>query len=108
MSSQPSSRPVYQEFGFSAEPVELPIELSPSQQNLAVQASRAGRKGKTVTIISGFQTTNTALTNLLKQLKTHCGSGGTLKEQTLELQGDHKEKIAVFLRNLGYKVKVKG
>jgi translation initiation factor 1 len=75
---------------------------------LRVQASRKGRKGKTVTIISGFQTKPETLAELLKQLKTQCGSGGTVKEETIEIQGDHSQKLVELLTKLGYKAKISG
>jgi translation initiation factor 1 len=75
---------------------------------LKVQASRKGRKGKTVTVISGFQTQQETLTKLLKQLKNQCGTGGTVKDDTLEIQGDHTQKLVEVLIQLGYKAKISG
>ncbi|HAG85320.1 MAG TPA: translation initiation factor [Cyanobacteria bacterium UBA12227] len=109
--SNPSSdRAVYREFGGDSNPaVERPIqELPPNQQNLRVQASRKGRKGKTVTVITGFQCQPETLAKLLKQLKTQCGSGGTVKDDTLEIQGDHTQKLVQILTQLGYKAKIGG
>ena len=114
MSSQRKSssknRLVYQEFGTDNPPaLERGIpDLPPQQQNLRVQATRAGRKGKTVTVITGFQHKPETLTKLLKQLKAQCGSGGTVKNDTLEIQGEHKEKLVTLLSKLGYKVKISG
>jgi translation initiation factor 1 len=109
---QPSGdRIVYSEFGPGSTPaaVERAVqELPPNQQNLRVQASRKGRKGKTVTVISGFQTKPETLTKLLKQLKNQCGTGGTVKEDTLEIQGDHTQKLVEILIQLGYKAKISG
>jgi translation initiation factor 1 len=48
------------------------------------------------------------LATLTKQLKNQCGSGGTLKDQTIEIQGDHRQKILEFLTGLGYKAKISG
>ncbi|NEQ70565.1 MAG: translation initiation factor [Symploca sp. SIO2D2] len=110
-SNSSGNRLVYQEFGSNSNPaaVERAVqELSPQEQNLRLQASRKGRKGKTVTIITGFQAQPETLTKLLKQLKGHCGSGGTVKDNTLEIQGDHTEKLMPFLTKLGYKVKISG
>ncbi|MEW6494847.1 MAG: translation initiation factor [Cyanobacteriota bacterium] len=113
-SSTPKSaenRLVYSEFGTQSNPAafERAIQESPpNQQDLRVQASRKGRKGKTVTVISGFQSTPETLTNLLKQLKTQCGSGGTVKDNTLEIQGDHAQKLVQLLTQLGYKAKISG
>lgn len=105
------NRFVYQEFGSGSKPAatERAVqELPPNQQDLRVQASRKGRKGKTVTVISGFQTTPETLTQLLKQLKTQCGSGGAVKDNTLEIQGDHAQKLVPLLIQMGYKAKISG
>lgn len=103
-------RVVYSEFGNGDNSaVERPIaELPSNQQNLKVQASRKGRKGKTVTVISGFQVKPETLEALLKQLKTQCGTGGTVKDNTLEIQGDHTQKLVEILTKLGYKAKISG
>lgn len=99
-------RLVYQEFGSSP----APLERSPArhEQHPRIQVSRKGRKGKTVTLITGLEGNLTDLTTLLKQLKNQCGTGGTLKEQDLEIQGDHGAKILQVLLNLGYKAKISG
>jgi translation initiation factor 1 len=102
---------IHQEFGNSDHPETLEREtqdLPPQQQNLIIQATRKGRKGKTVTIISGFQTKPEKLHQLLKHLKTQCGSGGTIKDDTLELQGSHAEKLSQILKSQGFKVKISG
>jgi len=109
--SSSKNRIVYQEFGspLSSEALERPTpDLPPPQQNLRIQASRSGRKGKTVTIITGFQSSAETLAKLLKQLKTQCGSGGTVKENSLEIQGDHRDKLLQLLIQLGYKAKISG
>jgi translation initiation factor 1 len=105
------NRIVYQEFSspLSSEALERATpDLPPQQQNLRIQASRSGRKGKTVTIITGFQSSAETLAKLLKQLKTQCGSGGTVKENSLEIQGDHRDKLLQLLIQLGYKAKISG
>jgi len=119
-SSKPkaTNRVVYSEFGSSAtygsaashaDALERSIqELPPQQQNLRVQASRKGRKGKTVTVITGFQAKPETLTDLLKQLKAQCGAGGTLKDNEIEIQGDHGQKLVQILVQMGYKAKVSG
>ena len=109
-SNNSGNRVVYSEFGNgnSAALERGRQELPPNQQNLRVQASRKGRKGKTVTVISGFQTKPETLTKLLKQLKSQCGSGGTVREDTLEIQGDHSQKLLEILIDLGYKAKISG
>jgi translation initiation factor 1 len=78
------------------------------QQKLKVEVSRKGRKGKTVTIISGFQVSEEQLTKIAKQLKNHCGAGGTVKENTIEVQGEHGDKVQQFFLDLGCTVKRSG
>lgn len=104
------ARVVYQEFGNdNPDAVERAVpELPASQQNLKVQASRKGRKGKTVTVISGFQAKPETIAALLKQLKAQCGTGGTVKENEIEIQGEHKQKLVEILTKLGYKAKISG
>ena len=101
---------VYREFGLdNSAAVERAVpELPPQQQNLRVQASRAGRKGKTVTVVAGFQAKPETLATLLKQLKAQCGAGGTVKDGEIEIQGDHKQKLVQILAGMGYKVKISG
>lgn len=109
--SQSSDRFAYREFGENTNPAAFERgvqELPPNQQNVRIQASRKGRGGKTVTVISGFQTKPETLDKLLKQLKTQCGSGGTVKDDTLEIQGDHTQKLLQILTQLGYKAKISG
>ncbi|MDY7007654.1 MAG: translation initiation factor [Cyanobacteriota bacterium] len=111
MKSAKGDRVVYSEFGNHATSpaTERAVpNLPPNQQNLKVQASRKGRKGKTVTIISGFQSNQEILTALLKQLKNQCGAGGTVKDNEIEIQGEHKQKLLEILTKLGYKAKISG
>ena len=104
-------RVVYREFGAGAseEALERAIpDRPPQEQAIRLQASRKGRGGKTVTVITGFESKAETLTALLKKLKAHCGTGGTLKDNTLEIQGDHREKLLAFLIKEGYKAKISG
>ncbi len=109
--NSPKKRIVYQEFGTpdNSEALTRAVaDLPPQQQDIRVQATRSGRKGKTVTILTGFQHQPATLAKLLKQLKGKCGSGGTVKDNTLEIQGDHKQKLLEILTKLGYKAKISG
>lgn len=102
-------RIVYSEFGNSEAVFERAVpDLPPQQQNLRVQVSRKGRGGKTVTVISGFQSKPETLTDLAKKLKAQCGTGGAVKENTIEMQGDHAQKLVQLLVGLGYKAKISG
>ncbi len=67
-----------------------------------------GRKGKTVTMIYNFQPNQTDLKALGKQLKQQCGTGGSVKDGVIILQGDHKEKLLKLLVAQGYEVKIAG
>jgi translation initiation factor 1 len=86
----------------------MPTDLPPNQHNLKIQASRKGKGGKTVTIVSGFQVSPDALQSLTKQLKNQCGTGGTSREDEIEIQGDHRQKLLEILTKLGYKAKLSG
>ncbi len=67
-----------------------------------------GRKGKGVTLIVGTGLEPGALKQLAKQLKTKCGSGGTVKNGEIEIQGDHRELLEKELRKQGFTVKRSG
>jgi translation initiation factor 1 len=86
--------------------------LPPQQHNLKIRRETKGRKGKTVTVVLGLALNETDLSELTKALKSLCGAGGTAKQeaegQVIEIQGDHREKVADKLKSLGYKVKFAG
>ena len=82
--------------------------LPPKQQNPRIFRDRKGRGGKTVTVVRDLQLTPDDLGALGKRLKKKCGSGGTVKDGTIEIQGDHREKVAGELIKLGYKAKLAG
>ena len=68
----------------------------------------AGRKGRGVTVVSELPLNEDQLNTLATKLKNACGTGGTAKDSRIELQGDHRDKIATELEKLGYKVKRSG
>jgi translation initiation factor 1 len=73
-----------------------------------VSLDTKGRKGKGVTVVKGVPLDSAALMQLGKQLKTACGSGGTVKDGMIELQGDHRATVIAALQKLGYSVKQAG
>lgn len=75
--------------------------LPPADQKAIVRLEKR-KKGKVVTTISGLDPQASDLKAILKKLKSVCGSGGTISDNTIEVQGDHREKVAVELRKLGY------
>lgn len=81
--------------------------LPPAQQDLRVWLDRKGG-GKVVTVVKGFVGTLADMEALAKQLKGVCGSGGTAKDYEILLQGDHRDKVVVWLQAKGYKAKKAG
>jgi len=64
-----------------------------------------GRKGKCVTLVTGLQLSDDRLSDLARDLKRKCGSGGTIKEGTIEIQGDHRDILVAELGALGIAAK---
>jgi translation initiation factor 1 len=67
-----------------------------------------GRGGKTVTLVRGLPVDSAALDDWGKRLRTACGSGGTVKDGVIEVQGDHADRVATLLREGGFTVKRAG
>ncbi|MEX1032033.1 MAG: stress response translation initiation inhibitor YciH [Cellvibrionaceae bacterium] len=67
-----------------------------------------GRKGKGVTTITGLPLAEAELKLLAKKLKQLCGSGGSVKNHVIEIQGDHRTRLQGELQALGYRVKLAG
>ena len=84
--------------------VDLKNKVCESQpKKIKIYKEKKGKKGKTVTVISGFGSENTSqIGNLLKKLKVYCGTGGSLNEHGIQLQGDMQDKVKFFLRKEGY------
>ncbi len=73
---------------------------------MRVSREKGGRRGKIVTLVRGLPQRETeAVAGDLKRL---CGAGGSIKEGVVEIQGDHRDKIAAHLRATGYDVKLAG
>ena len=73
-----------------------------------VSLDTKGRAGKGVTVVRGLALDSTALAALGKQLRAACGSGGTVKEGSIEVQGDHAERVISLLKDQGFAVKRSG
>jgi len=80
----------------------------PTDGIVRVARETKGRKGKGVTLVKGLALDEAELTALAKQLKAACGSGGTVKDWVIEIQGDHIERVMEFLQKAGHKVKRAG
>lgn len=76
--------------------------LPKNQQKLRVKLDSKQRAGKLVTLVEGFVGTDDDLKGLGKDIKTKCGTGGSVKDGLIIIQGDYKEKIIGWLRDWGY------
>ena len=82
--------------------------LPPQQQTAYLHRDSKGRGGKSVTLIKNLILSEEDRKELAKKLKQVCGTGGTVKDDVIEIQGEHREKIAEALAKMGYKVKIAG
>lgn len=82
--------------------------LNPSQQKVIVRLDRKQRGGKSVTVIEGLLIPAKDREALLKRLKAGLGAGGTVKDSSLEIQGDHCNALITALANMGYRPKRSG
>lgn len=90
------------------EEVQSAEEIPPHKQTARIEHDRKRRRGKTVTVISGLILAEPKRQDLAKLLKNRCGAGGTVKDNEIEIQGEHRDKVAQLLKELGYKVKLIG
>lgn len=95
-------------------PIQLPANpaapMRTRQQNtpVLVMLDRKGRGGKSVSVIKQVMSLPVGKDALLKLLKTKLGTGGTIKDGDIEIQGDHRDTIVTLLKELGYQVKRAG
>ena len=94
-----STNPDYN-YDFDDEEVET---LEPNEQELKVMIDRKQRKGKSVTLVTGFVGSDDDLKDLAKSLKSKCGVGGSTKNGEILIQGEFKDKVFELLINLGFK-----
>lgn len=107
---------------YSTDPQPTPVaKTEPQPKSLAapfptrqlnnpvrVYLERKGRGGKTVSVIKGVMSPPSGKEALVKLLKNKLGTGGALKDDDIEIQGDHRDKLVVLLTELGYNAKRAG
>jgi translation initiation factor 1 len=89
-------------FKFEQEEESNQDTLEPAKQSLKISLDKKQRAGKSVTLITGFIGTNEDLEILGKQLKNHCGTGGSVKDGEILVQGDQRQKVLQYLQKSGY------
>ena len=82
--------------------------VTPNDGIVRIGRETKGRKGSGVSVITGVPLNEKELKILAKKLKQKCGTGGTVKSGTIEIQGDHRDILKQELSKLGYTVKLSG
>jgi translation initiation factor 1 len=90
---------------FRKEASETKKTHSGKGSSVRVTLETAGRKGKSVTVISGLQHNPSTMDEIARILKQHCGAGGTVKNGTIEIQGDQRENVKIKLQQMDYNAK---
>lgn len=80
----------------------------PAKKTVTVRLERKGRAGKSVTVIEGLALAQKERETLLKQLKAGLGTGGTLTDTSIEIQGDHRDAVMSLLESMGRRPKRSG
>lgn len=116
MATRPGSRPVYSTASGRLCPrCGWPLaechcsarfdEAPPARIVARLRLEKAGRGGKSVTVVDGLPRNAKLLAEVAAELKRACGSGGTVREIAVEIQGDHRDRLRVLLRAKGWEVK---
>lgn len=96
------------DFNYDYDSPESKETLPPEEQDLRVKIDQKGRKGKTVTLVTGFRGTKEDLEDLGKKLKSKCGTGGSVKNGEIIIQGDFADRVINVLRENDFMVKRSG
>lgn len=91
--------------GEQAQPAARKTGYDGKPQKLDVRLDTKRRRGKTVTLITGFQSSPAELDRIANDLKKSCGAGGTVADNAIEIQGDHRARAVAKLKSLGFEVK---
>ncbi|GDY27566.1 MULTISPECIES: translation initiation factor [unclassified Agarivorans] len=87
------------------EPEDIAEDIPDSDGFVKMRRETKGRKGKGVTCLSGFGLEESELKSLCKEMKKHCGVGGSVKDYVIEIQGDQRDKLEAWLKQRDYKTK---
>lgn len=104
--TKPSSTLVYStdpNFTLVNEEQEEQVTLLPEEQKIKIRLEKKHRGGKTVTLVENFLGTTEDKEELGKKLKTSCGTGGSVKDGEILVQGDNRDKVLQWLLKNGYK-----
>lgn len=93
------------DFNIPSEDTGAVETLPPSRQKLTVYLDRRNRGGKQVTLVKGFVGSGEDLAELSRKLKSRCGTGGSIKDGEILIQGDCRDKVTGFLTSMGYVAK---
>jgi translation initiation factor 1 len=85
-------------------PPAPPLRIPPDKQTAKLSVEKRAR-GKVVTVVRGLPAEGNDLPGLLAQLKSTCGAGGAIKEDVMEIQGDHLERVRHMLSEAGYRIR---
>ena len=109
MGREKNTRLVYSTGGGRVQqPDKKASQAPPSDGVVRISRQTKGRKGKGMSIITGIPLADGELRDLARELKQSCGTGGTVKNGTIEIQGDHRDKLMAELQSRGYTVKKAG
>jgi len=89
--------------GFDPDDAEQPISVSAQEQKLRVRLETKHRAGKAVTLLEGFSGSLAEKEEIGKKLKTFCGTGGSVKDGEILIQGDNRDKVLQWLLKNGFK-----
>ena len=92
-----------QDFDYEYDETTKQETLEPAKQSLKIKLDKKQRKGKVVTLVSGFIGKTEDLKNLAKILKTKCGVGGSVKDGEIIIQGDFRDKVTQILNSEGFR-----
>ena len=96
------------DFEYDTAGEQEPETLAPERQNLRIWLDRKHRGGNTVTIVRGFVGREADLAELGRMLKSKCGTGGSVKDGEIIIQGDRRDRVAELLSAAGYGCKKAG